>query len=51
MDWKEKSKYYTTWEEYVVLHPDIDEVNQAAMRPRFEAYQDKMFNLVMTYLF
>lgn len=51
MNWKEKSKYYMTWSEYIALHPEIDETNQAAMRNRFEVYQDKMFNIVMTYLF
>ena len=51
MDWKRNSKYYITWDEYLESHPDIDEKNAEAMRPRFEAYQEYMFNMVLTFLF
>ncbi|MFZ7132513.1 MAG: hypothetical protein ACOWWR_09180 [Eubacteriales bacterium] len=51
MNWKEDSKYYIAWEEYVALHPEIDEVNQVAMQPRYEEYQEKMFHLVMSHFF
>ncbi|HHX74409.1 MAG TPA: hypothetical protein GX699_05845 [Firmicutes bacterium] len=51
MDWIEKSKYYLTWEKYLAMNPDIDERNQTAMKSRFEEYQDKMFNLIMSFLF
>ncbi len=50
-NWMKKSKYYVPWEEYEKKHPQIDEKNKAAMRDRYEAYQNKMFDFVMTLLF
>lgn len=51
MEWQKESKYYITWEAFLEAHPGLDEKNLAAARDRFEAYQDQIFRLVMSYLF
>ena len=32
MKWQRESKYYITWDEFVEMHPDLDEHNQTAAK-------------------
>ena len=46
MEWQKESKYYVTWDEFIEMHPDLDERNRMAAKDRFEQYQEQIFRLI-----
>jgi len=44
------SKYYTTWEEYKKLHPELEGRPQELIAVKIQKYEDIMFNFVMSLL-
>lgn len=44
------TKYYKTWEEYVVEHPEVDERLIPVMAPKIQGYEEMMFGFVMMLL-
>lgn len=42
-----KSKYYTSWEEYRALHPEISDKEAAVMSPKVQGYEEMMLGLVL----
>ncbi|SFG16035.1 hypothetical protein SAMN05660649_00925 [Desulfotomaculum arcticum] len=39
--------YYKTWEQYLAVHPEIDEKQAKAMAPKMQGYEDMMFSFIM----
>lgn len=42
-----KSKYYSTWEEYLAAHPELADKPKEAIAPKIEKYEDMMFNFII----
>jgi hypothetical protein len=47
---KMDSKYYTTWEEYLADHPELEGKPTKAIQPKIEKYEDAMFMFIMDLL-
>lgn len=42
-----ESKYYTSWEQYVAEHPEIQEQYEPCIATRIHDYEDMMFTFIM----
>ncbi len=44
------SKYYTTWEEYLAEHPELEGKPTPVIEPKIQKYEDVMFTFIMDLL-
>ncbi|SDH50120.1 hypothetical protein [Desulfosporosinus hippei] len=44
------TKYYTTWEEYLAEHSELEGKPEQAIAPKIVKYEDAMFTFIMDLL-